>query len=334
MGIMRRMRPRTRTRELGPATKLGIYAAVLAAALGGGAAVGAAIGPDGADTVTSSDDHGGRDEAGGIEGAGAGEATTAPGTSVSTDGYTLDLRTRSVLAGRRSEVELAIVGDDGRAVVDYEVEHDKELHLVVVGRDLAGYAHVHPARDEAGLWSVQLPELAAGSYRVFADFVPAGGVGVTLGSDLTVLGDVDDADLPAPSRAASIDGYDVVLDGELVAGRESIVAVTVSRDGGPVTDLDPYLGALGHLVAIRDGDLAYLHVHPLDALDGPGGPRVRFAVEVPTTGTYGLFFDFSHRHAVRTAPFLVTAESLTSEANAPQTDAPATTGAAHDGHGG
>ena len=61
-----------------------------------------------------------------------------------------------------------------------------------------------------------------------------------------------------------------------------------------MTDLQPYLGALGHLVAIRDGDLAYLHVHPLDEADGPGGPQVRFAVEVPTAGTYGLFFDFSH----------------------------------------
>ena len=91
------------------------------------------------------------------------------------------------------------------------------------------------------------------------------------------------------------------FDGELVAGTESELTVTVTRDGAAGDRLEPYLGALGHLVAIRDGDLAYLHVHPLDEADGAGGPQVRFAVEVPTAGTYGLFFDFSHGDDVRTA---------------------------------
>lgn len=45
-----------------------------------------------------------------------------------------------------------------------------------------------------------------------------------------------------------------------------------------VTDLKPYVGAFGHLVALRAGDLAYLHVHPDGApgdgrtAPGPGGP--------------------------------------------------------------
>ena len=92
-----------------------------------------------------------------------------------------------------------------------------------------------------------------------------------------------------------------------MAGTESELTLTVKRDGQPVTDLEPYLGALGHLVAIRDGDLAYLHVHPLDEAVGAGGPEVRFAVEVPTTGRYALFLDFSHGGVVRTASVLATA---------------------------
>ena len=85
------------------------------------------------------------------------------------------------------------------------------------------------------------------------------------------------------------------------------MTVTVRRDGEAVTDLQPYLGALGHLVAIRDGDLAYLHVHPLDEISRPGGPAVRFAVDVLAAGTYGLFFDFSHGGTVHTASFIATA---------------------------
>ena len=82
------------------------------------------------------------------------------------------------------------------------------------------------------------------------------------------------------------------------------MTITVRRDGQVVTT-EPYLGAAGHLVALRDGDLAYLHVHPLD--DEPAGP-VRFAVEVPSAGLYGLFFDFQVDGQVRTARFVLDAD--------------------------
>jgi len=116
-----------------------------------------------------------------------------------------------------------------------------------------------------------------------------------------------------------------------VAGTESELTLTVAVEGDPVTDLDPYLGALGHLVAIRHGDLAYLHVHPIEDAVGPGGPDVRFAVEVPTAGTYRLFFDFSLGGEVRTASATFAAGA---DGQGPQGGtAPGTTEAGgHDGH--
>ena len=98
------------------------------------------------------------------------------------------------------------------------------------------------------------------------------------------------------------------LDGELVPGRPSPLTLTVTRDGAPVTDLQPYLGAYGHLVALREGDLAYLHVHPEGAPgDGrtPAGPQIRFVAEVPSAAQYRLFLDFQHGDTVRTAEFTV-----------------------------
>ena len=68
-------------------------------------------------------------------------------------------------------------------------------------------------------------------------------------------------------------------------------------DTAPVTNLQPYLGASGHLVVLRRSDLAYLHVHPED------GAGLRFGVEVPSAGTYRLFLDFQHDGVVRTAAF-------------------------------
>jgi hypothetical protein len=141
---------------------------------------------------------------------------------------------------------------------------------------------------------------------VFADFVPtADGENRILGADVAVAGDFTPTPLPAESRTSEVDGYTVTLDGELTAGAESELTLSVSRDGAPVTDLQPYLGAYGHLVALRGGDLAYLHVHPAD--DGEAGPDVRFFTTAPSAGTYRLFLDFQHQDVVRTAEFTVSA---------------------------
>jgi hypothetical protein len=287
--------------------KLATYGVILAGVLGGSAVVGATLGPD--ESSSSTPSHGGTHD----ESVEVAAPRLPAGVAVSQDGYTLRLATTTIEPDRPTELRFHIEGPDAQPVTTFDVAHEKELHLVVVSRDLRTYAHVHPERDEHGTWTVTAPALPAGSYRVYADFVPTGADGMTLAADLSVPGEFAPHPVPRPSHEVTIDGYDVTFDGELVAGRESELTVTVTRDGEPVTNLDPYLGALGHLVAIRDGDLAYLHVHPLDDLDGPGGPAVRFAVDVPTAGTYGLYFDFSHGGDVRTASVVATAAAATDE---------------------
>jgi hypothetical protein len=90
-----------------------------------------------------------------------------------------------------------------------------------------------------------------------------------------------------------------------VAGSSSKLTLTVAKAGMPVTDLQPYLGAFGHLVALRHGDLAYLHVHPQDS--STAGPQIVFHAEVPSDGRYALFLDFQHQDTVLTARFAATA---------------------------
>ncbi|MDT7783461.1 MAG: hypothetical protein QOF58_1880, partial [Pseudonocardiales bacterium] len=150
-----------------------------------------------------------------------------------------------------------------------------------------------------GTWSVPLKLEAAGSYRVFADFKPENGQKTTLGADIQKAGDYRPRDHEV-SRTFTVDGYEVTLQGDLTVNAASTVTVQVTRNGRPVTDLQNYLGAKGHLVALRAADLAYLHVHPED------GDQVKFAVEVPTEGTYRLFLDFQHENKVRTAEFTLT----------------------------
>jgi oxalate decarboxylase/phosphoglucose isomerase-like protein (cupin superfamily) len=91
-------------------------------------------------------------------------------------------------------------------------------------------------------------------------------------------------------------GYDVRLDADgATAGAESELHFTITRDGEPV-ETEPYLGAGGHLVALREGDMAFLHVHPED--DGVG-----FAATFPTEGRYRLFLQFQVGGEVQTVAF-------------------------------
>ncbi len=267
--------------------KLGAFALVLGAALAAGSGIGAVAGPIDIGAEDHRADHGG-------------DAVDAPlpagGLLVSQDGYTLSPTDRLADEGTFS---FTIDGPDGSPLTDYDAEHDEELHLVVASRDLREFVHVHPVRDERGMWSVDLPRLPPGSYRAFADLRPAGAAPVTLGVDLQAPGEVTLPPPLTPNTEAAVDGYEVRVTGDLVPGRDSTVVVTVTLDGETI-ETEPLLGAGGHLVVLRDGDLAYLHVHPTDSEGGP----VRFTIEVPSTGTYALFFDFLHGGAVHTAHFV------------------------------
>ncbi|MEH6796908.1 MAG: hypothetical protein V7694_22530 [Rhodococcus sp. (in: high G+C Gram-positive bacteria)] len=261
--------------------------------------VGDTIGPDApAATAASHTDHDSHD-------AMAASTSIPAGLQATQDGYTLGLDRSVVESGPAVPVAFTISGPDAAALTDYDVVHTKELHLVAMRRDLTDFQHVHPTRNASGTWSTALDLTRPGPYRLFANFTPAGGENITLGTELTVPGDYRPQPPSTPNVTSSVDGYDVTLAGAVVAGEESTIALTIDQNGREVTDLEPYLGAYGHLVALRAADLAHLHVHPED---GPPGPTVDFAVDAPTAGTYALYLDFQHRGVVHTAEFVIEVE--------------------------
>jgi hypothetical protein len=254
------------------------------------------------------------------------DAKPPGGLMVSQNGYTFTLADQQARPGRDVGVSFTIDGPTGKPVTDYDVEHEKRLHLIAVRRDFTGFQHVHPTLSSTGVWSTNL-DLTSGQWRLFADFKAADAEALTLGTDLAVDGDYRPEAPGDKSRTAKVDGYTVTLDGELTPGADSKLTLDVSRDGKPVTDLQPYLGAYGHLVALRAGDLAYLHVHP-DGTPEDGktepGPEVVFYAAVPSDGTYHLYLDFKHDGVVRTAAFTVRTGK----------GAPAEKGEPSDDHGG
>lgn len=189
-----------------------------------------------------------------------------------------------------------LVDRGGRAVTDLDVTHERRMHLIVASRDLAHYRHVHPRLRADGIWAVDLDLPEAGAYRAFADFSHAG-LPRTLAADVLVDGPMRSRPLPAPADAARAGGYSAAIVARDDAPDATALTYAVRRDGAPARGITPYLGAAAHVVALRQGDLAFVHAHAEgDAADG----TLDVAVHAPSPGRYRVFIQFMHDGEVRT----------------------------------
>jgi hypothetical protein len=234
----------------------------------------------------------------------SGQAGTGLAKSVS--GFTLRLRSNTLPAGAAGQLRFQIMGSGGKAVTRFEPDQTKLMHFYLVRSDLTGYQHVHPAMAADGTWTAPLSAAQPGGYRVYASFVTKDSAGkalpLVLSDTVTVSGAVSTATLPAPSNTATVDGYTLTLSGEPMAGMEHTLTVTVSKNGKPVTDLQPYLGTYAHLTAFHQGDLAFAHLHPEGmARGGHGGPTLSFHAQLAQRGNYRLFLQFQTGGTLHTA---------------------------------
>ncbi len=232
----------------------------------------------------------------GGDGHGNEEAQAAPrplGLRATADGYDLELGTPRL---RRSGEELSFrIVHGGKPLTDFEVEHEKRMHVIVVRRDLTGFQHLHPTMRADGAWTTTVRVAAPGAYRAFADFSTRGRR-ITLGVDIFAAGAWSPRVLPAPAPFATTGPYRVALRPHYGAGGSpAVLRFDVFRRGVSVRP-DSYLGARGYLVILREGDLAYLHAHADD-------DTLQFETTYPSSGRYRLFLQFAHAGRVRTVAF-------------------------------
>jgi hypothetical protein len=229
--------------------------------------------------------------------AGTGLATTS-------HGYTLALKT-SPMAGIAMPATFTI-SKDGRAVTAFDPEQTKLMHLYLIRSDLTGFQHLHPTMSSDGTWSVTPTELESGSYRLYVQFLAHAHTAMgalVLSQAFTIDGAATST--PTPT---TVDGYRVRLDGTAKAGAESPLRITISKDGRPVTNLQPYLDTFAHVTAIRAGDLAFAHLHPSGRGSGLGGPTLTVHADLPEPGRYRVFVQFQTAGTVRTAELTISAD--------------------------
>ncbi|RIV34160.1 hypothetical protein D2L64_23705 [Micromonospora radicis] len=238
--------------------------------------------------------------------AGQADAAAAGGLAVSHAGYTLSPLSGEFTAGQPGELRFQIRDGQRRAVTRFAVVHDKPMHVIVVRRDLTGYQHLHPIMATDGTWSVPLTLPRPGVWRAYADFTALADDGrqtaTTLGVDLVAPGGYLPRGLPAVTTSTTVGGFTVAYQGTPEPGLTVPVSFRVTTPDGTSPVLERYLGAYGHLVALREGDLGYLHVHPESELvDG----AIQFWLTTPGSGRYRLYLDFATAGEVRTAEFTV-----------------------------
>jgi hypothetical protein len=193
--------------------------------------------------------------------------------------------------------------NDGSPAKRFQVVHERELHVFIVSRDLKTFQHLHPSRRVGNAFIVPASFRVPGDYMVFADFVPEGAAPQMLQQVIVRPG----TQPPAQRGQWVPSGADTIVDGvrfsltveEPRATTPTLLTIALSdaATGQPLTDLESYLGAPGHLFFTSSDFLDSSHSHPLEAKGSP----IRFLTRFNIPGVHRLWLQVQRRGRVLTA---------------------------------
>jgi hypothetical protein len=220
----------------------------------------------------------------------------------------LELQTREGLkSGTPTTLRFSIPGAKGVPIKEFAVSHDAKVHLILIRQGLDQFAHIHPTLDAAtGNLSADFTFPQGGIYHLFADYQETSGMPMTATARVEVAGDKPVAPELKPDVPGLLQGNGiatkVTVEGAK-AGAEAKVRFEVLDGDKPVNDLEPYMGAMGHLVVVSADAKRYVHAHPNEKADAKN--VVTFGASFPTAGIYKGWGQFKRGGQVRIVPFVV-----------------------------
>jgi hypothetical protein len=244
-----------------------------------------------------------------------GDAQAATGRKPKPKPYTLEVvsNPQTPEAGQPAALTILIRSrDTGQPVTEFDTVHTKQIHFMVVSADLKHFAHEHPVAGSDGKFTLDYTFPTGGEYHLFADVAPHGAGSQILMQPLRVSGVV-----PAntggskftPSLADTVDGVKVALavdPAKFPVGHSLTIAFTLKDAAAntPITDLEPYLGAMAHLMLIQQDGATFVHSHP-DETDAANGHNsaITFLARFPKPGFYRGWLQFQRGGKVETAAF-------------------------------
>ena len=216
----------------------------------------------------------------------------------------------------------------GEPVKEFNIVHDMPFHLFVVSQDLTYFQHIHPQQQTDGSFTIKTMVPKAGSYIIYCDVFPVGGMPQVAHRSLITAG--FDGDLfssqaqlvPDKILTKTLEGvrFELTLNPtEPVGGRPANLKYHLSDDkrGEPVKDLQPYLGAWGHTLILSEDASDYIHSHPTEMIPDNvdrtkiyGGPDVSFDAFFPRPGRYRVWSQFQRQGKLITVSFTINVRRL------------------------
>ena len=248
--------------------------------------------------------------------------------------YTVELQTSPApVAGQPVELAFAIrYAKDKKLVQQFETIHERLFHLLMVTEDLSWFEHQHPVRGKDGIFRKTWTFPRPGKYILYADFTPADGDNQVKPLPITIGGGPEQTHALTPDRKRVKQVGDYRVELQLRPGMVRMEKPTVltyivrDRQGRPLRNMQPFIGAPGHLIAIsQDGkEVVHTHaihgsaarpreqgaVHVTPAMSSEKGPAFSFKLTTPTGGLYKTWAQFMHNHRVLTVPFTFHVQEL------------------------
>jgi len=198
-------------------------------------------------------------------------------------------------------------------VTEFDTVHERQIHFMVVSADMQHFAHEHPVvGSSGGKFTLTYTFPTGGEYHLFADVAPKGAGSQILMQPLHVNGPAQTVVGSArftPSLTDTVDGVQIHLAAEptkFPVGRSLNITFTVkdATTGASITDLEPYLGAMAHLMLIHEDGVTFVHSHP-DETDPTNGHQgsLTFLARFPKPGYYRGWLQVQRGGVVETATF-------------------------------
>ncbi|MFD1736731.1 F510_1955 family glycosylhydrolase [Bacillus salitolerans] len=210
------------------------------------------------------------------------------------------------IQNRNQTLEIEIMDSKGKRVKEFDIEHEKLMHLIVHSEDLSVFQHLHPDLTEDGKFTVELNFPKGGKYKLIADVVPQNSNTTTLTKWINVEGENKNESVTVDDQLTkSLENKIVSLSfDDLTVNKDVTLTFNVkNQSGSDITNLEKYLGANGHVVIVSKNGQEYLHSHPMNAEDS--GPNAIFMTRFPTNGIYKIWLQFKHEGELITVPYVI-----------------------------
>ncbi|MGG6264354.1 hypothetical protein ACQ4M3_00250 [Leptolyngbya sp. AN03gr2] len=251
--------------------------------------------------------------------------------SVSATAYHVEFESKPtrIQAGEPVELAFTIRNSTGEIAHDLKIVHERAIHLLVVSEDLSEFYHLHPEQEADGRFHLVYTFPQAGHYRLYADYAPLGADQIVDQLSLHIDGEARAAIalIEDDILTKSVNGlrFTITANQPLRAGKAIMLdfAVEDEQTCQPVSDLQPYLGALAHLVVISEDGSEFLHVHPMehheplisdhsnhadsstDHASHSSASQISAHTRFPRAGLYKIWAQFQRHGQVITVSFVV-----------------------------